>query len=88
VQPAPFSLVALANSEPDGPLRTRWRCDQLPQRFEDLAELLIMLAEARANVQFHLIKSRLKLLEGASDAPQLDECTHDLDVHGDGPIAA
>jgi hypothetical protein len=27
------------------------------------------------------------VLRSNGDAPQLDECTHDLDVHRDGPIA-
>lgn len=47
-----------------------------------------MLAQARADVQFHLIESPLQALKGASDTPQLDERSHDLDVHGDSSITA
>src|SRR5215203_3252917 len=58
-----------------------------PKPISQLAKLHVVLAEARTDVQLHLIEPLLKLVERAGDAPQLNECAHDLDVHGDGPIA-
>jgi hypothetical protein len=72
----------------DGAFRTRRRRDELPQCLEDLAKLLVVLTQARADVQFHLIEPLLELLEGTGNAPQLDERTHDLDVHGDRSVTA
>lgn len=81
-------LLILADAEADRSLRPSRGRDQLSQRIEDLAELLIVLAEASADVQFHLLKSLLQPLDGTSDAAQLDERSHDLDVHSYGPVAA
>jgi hypothetical protein len=44
-------LAALTNAEANGALRSRRRRDELPQRLEDLAQLLIVLTEPRADVQ-------------------------------------
>lgn len=52
------------------------------------AGLLVVLAQARPNVEFHLIEPLLKLFERAGGTPQLHERPHDLDVHGDCPVAA
>ncbi|MGC1164490.1 MAG: hypothetical protein WA862_00125 [Solirubrobacterales bacterium] len=78
----------MANPEPDRALRPGRRRDQLPQRFEDLTKLLVVLAQTRPNVQFHLIEAPLQALKGARDTPQFDERSHDLDVHGNSSITA
>jgi len=51
-------------------------------------KLLVVLAQTRPDVQFHLIEPLLKLLKRASGTSQLHERPHDLNVHRDGPVAA
>lgn len=60
----------------------------MPQRLEKLAEVLVVLAQPSPNVEFQLVKPLLQLLNRTGSASQLDERAHDLDVDGDGPIAA
>jgi hypothetical protein len=45
----------------------------MSQRLEDLAHLLIVLAEPRTDVEFHLVESLLQLPTGASDFDLLDQ---------------
>jgi hypothetical protein len=35
----------------------------MPQRLEDLAKMLVVLAQARADVKFHLIEPLLEFVE-------------------------
>lgn len=76
--------ILLSNSESNRPLRSRRRGDQLTKGAEDLPKLLIVLAHP----SFYLLQPLLDRCVRAGNATQLDECPHDLDVYGDGPIAA
>lgn len=39
------------------------------------------------HLSFQIVDTLLDGCEGAGEAAQLDEGTHDLDVYGDGPVA-
>ncbi len=45
----------------------------MPRRFEDLAKLVVVLAEARTDVEFELVETLPQLLKGTDGTPQLDE---------------
>jgi hypothetical protein len=65
----------------------RWP-DELPQRLEELIQLVVVLPEFRCRLALELLQPLLQRRVGASNAPQLDERPHDRNVHGDGSVAS
>jgi hypothetical protein len=80
-------MVVLGQPEPHPALWPgRWG-DQLAQGLEDLAQLLVVLAELCPGLPLEFLEPLLECGVGGRSAAELNERPHDLDVDGDRPLA-